>query len=91
MTAVIWLNNPMVLFKKEHISEFWPLPDMSLEEKINAITRLVVLLTLLGFLISQSMKILITGGVTLAILVILYYTKKNKDLRYFYPSPDLNL
>ena len=81
MTAVIWLNNPMVLFKKEHISEFWPLPDMSLEEKINAITRLVVLLTLLGFLISQSMKILITGGVTLAILAILYYTKMNKDLR----------
>ena len=81
MTENLWINNPSVLLDKEYIKELWPRPDMEMVNKINAITRLVILLTLLGFLISRSFKIVLAGAVTLGVLVFLYYSKmKEKKL-----------
>ena len=67
-----WLYNHLVLLDKEHILEVWPKPEMDLSRKLNAITRIVVLLTVIGMIITRSGKILITSIVTLIALVILY-------------------
>ena len=45
---------------------------MSSNEKLNAITRLVIILTVLGYLITQKYKIVITGIVTIVAIVILF-------------------
>ena len=45
---------------------------MTREQKLNAITRLVILLTLAGFLISNNYKILVTGFVSIVFLIITY-------------------
>ena len=79
MTTPFWLNAPSILFKKEDISQIWPTELMNSAQKLNAISRLVILLTLLGYLVSQSMKIIITGIVTLGIIVILYNAQKDKE------------
>jgi hypothetical protein len=50
---------------------------MSVEQKLNAITRLVLLLTVLGFLVTKNINIIFTGFITLAIFVILYNTQYN--------------
>ncbi len=68
----------MVLFDKEEILEFWPSNKMTLTRKMNAITRTIVLLTLIGFLFTQSAKLLITSIITIVILVILYKTQYEK-------------
>ncbi len=52
---------------------------MSRNEKINAITRLVIILTLLGFLVTQSYNFLFTGLVTLGVIAALYYAKEYKQ------------
>ena len=70
-----WLYNPLVLFDKEHILEFWPNNNMSLTRKMNSIARAIIVLTLIGFLFTQSVKLLITSIITLVILVILYKTQ----------------
>ena len=72
MNTPFWLNDPTILFKKDNLSEIWPTSKMSPVEKINAITRLVLLLTLLGYLFTLSIRIVIVGLVTLASIVILY-------------------
>ena len=80
MTTPFWLQEPTILFHKDKITELWPQPEMGVNEKLNAISRLVILLTLLGFLMSQNIQILITGAVTLAVLIALYHIKKeNKE------------
>jgi hypothetical protein len=79
MSSSFWVNNPSVLFERSHITQLWPLPNMKSGQKLNAITRLVILLTLVGFIYSGRVAILITGIVTLAILVGLYYIQKRKD------------
>ena len=81
MSDDFWLNNPSILFHRNLIKELWPTKEMSTNQKLNAITRLVIILTLLGYLITKTMKILITGLVTLISIIILRkvaFTKKAK-------------
>ena len=79
-----WFNNPAILFDKNAITELWPLESMTREEKINAITRLVILLTLIGFLFLNNIKILITGIIAILILLFTYYIlNKNANLNKF--------
>ena len=79
-----WINDPLVLFKREEIMDIWPAPLMSIEQKLNAISRIVILLSILGFLITKNVNILFTGAITLAIFVMMYklqyqeqYNEKN--------------
>jgi hypothetical protein len=67
-----WINDPTVLFNREEMMDIWPAPLMSIEQKLNAISRIVILLTLLGFLITKNINILFTGAITLAIFVMMY-------------------
>jgi hypothetical protein len=67
-----WINDPLVLFKREEIMDIWPAPLMSIEQKLNAISRIVILLSILGFLITKNVNILFTGTITLAIFVMMY-------------------
>jgi hypothetical protein len=72
----IWLNEPSVLFKKDQLTQLWPKEEMSQNEKINAITRLVIILSILGFLITQTYNFLFTGLITLGIIAALYYARR---------------
>ena len=47
-----WSNDPNILFNKDYIFEFFPTENMSYEQKMNAVTRLIVILTILGFIFS---------------------------------------
>ena len=78
MSEMIWIKDPTVLLDKDHIRNLWPTSDMEMVEKINAITRLIIILTFLGYLVSRSVKIIITGVITLGILVFLYYSRTKK-------------
>ena len=95
MVSVFWLDNPSILFNKKKIMELWPQSEYSLECKLNAITRLVILLTILGFLFTRNMKILITGIITIGVVVLLYKTQRKKKrlnkkmLKEGFTSPEL--
>ena len=87
-TTNIWIKDPTVLLKKNQLNQIWPKSTMSRNEKINAITRLVIVLSLLGFLITQSVNFFVTGGITLGVIILLYYAKDfkkdsnvNKDIK----------
>ena len=73
-----WLNDPNILLNRNHIAEIWPNSEFDLARKLNAITRIIILLTLLGYFLTKSMKVLISAVVALVVLVILYKTKSNK-------------
>jgi hypothetical protein len=77
-TQEIWAINPTILFNKDYIFELWPTSIMSYEQKINAITRLIILITILGFISTRSIRIMIVGIVTIALIFILYKMRKPK-------------
>jgi hypothetical protein len=53
---------------------------MSYEQKLNAISRSVLLMTMVLFIISRSVRLLIIGAITLgAIFLVYYYHTKEKE------------
>ncbi len=78
MTIPFWANDPTVLFNKDHMTELWPSTDMSYEQKLNAITRLIILITILGYISTMSPRILVVGLLTLGAIVILFKIRKQK-------------
>ena len=79
MSNPFWLNDPSILINSEYISDIWPLENMSQNEKLNSISRIIIILTIIGVLITQSFRLLITGIITLGVIVIFYLIEKNKS------------
>ena len=78
MTIQFWSNDPTVLFNKDYIFELWPTTDMCYEQKLNAITRLIILITILGYISTMSQRILVIGFLTLAVIFVLFKMRKQK-------------
>jgi hypothetical protein len=78
MSIQFWTNDPTVLFNKEYIFELWPTSDMCYEQKLNAITRLIILITILGYVSTMSQRILVIGFLTLAVIFVLFKMRKQK-------------
>jgi len=74
-----WINDPTVLFKREEMMDIWPAPLMSIEQKMNAISRIVILLSILGFLITKNVNIIFTGAITLAVFVMMYKLQHQEE------------
>ena len=81
MDNVFWLNNPAILVDKKHIMEVWPLNNLNYTKKLNALTRLIIVLSVLGYLVTKSLRILMTAGVTLIIVAIIYKVQKHKKVK----------
>jgi len=81
----IWINNPTILLDKNTLFEIWPTQQMCYERKINAMSRLIIILTILGFILTRSMKIVVVGFITLFVIYLFYYqnwykyNKNNKE------------
>tara|TARA_B110000444_G_C18803922_1_gene578930 strand:- start:570 stop:1406 length:837 start_codon:yes stop_codon:yes gene_type:complete len=80
MSNKFWLNDPTALLKKDKMFDFLPKNSMSFSEKLNAISRTIIILTTLGYLFTKSFNILVSGIVTLIVIVILFKSKNNKLL-----------
>ena len=79
--ATFWSNDPFILLNKTHITQLWPTSAMSFDEKLNAITRIVIVLTVLGFIITRNFNIMFIGILTVAIIYSLYRLRKHKYLK----------
>ena len=78
MTIQFWSNDPTILFNKDYIFELWPTASMCYEQKLNAISRLIILLTILGYILTMSKRVLAVGALTLLVIFILYNMRKQK-------------
>lgn len=83
MSNVFWLKNPSILLDKDNIDKLWPTDDMEYVEKLNTITRFVLLITTLGYIIMDSYMIIILGIIVLLIIVFFYKNYINNYLENF--------
>ena len=71
-----WSDNPNILLNNKFLFEFFPTENMAFEQKLNAISRTVVLLSLMTFLYTKSARILVVGAVSLFFIFMLHKSKK---------------
>jgi hypothetical protein len=78
MSTQYWTNEPTILLNKEYIFDLWPTSNMVYEQKLNAITRLIILITILGYILTSSTRILVVGLITIFIIFGMYKLRKQK-------------
>ena len=76
----IWYDNPRLLFSTNLLTELYPTENMTQEQRINAITRLIIILTFVGFVFLNNTNILISGIISIVILIFLHHTLKKKNI-----------
>jgi|UniRef100_A0A6C0AKP5 hypothetical protein len=77
MSDKFWLDDITILFDPRHIKEIWPYGDYPLARRLNALSRLVLLLSVISYLVFESGKIIMSCVVTLVVICILY---KNEQI-----------
>jgi len=74
-----WAEDPNVLFNKNYIFEFYPTPNMTYYQKLNTITRVVLLISILLFLFTHNVWIFVVTGITLFAIYIYYTNNKTEN------------
>ena len=80
MKDIFWLDYPLILFKKDQIFQLWPSTNLTVEKKLNALTRLVILLTLIGYAITKRFEFFIISFLTLLGITLLYKKRQVKKI-----------
>jgi hypothetical protein len=78
MTA-FWFNDPTVLFNNAGITQIVPTSGMDREARLNAISRMIILLTILGYALTVSYKLLLLGAISLGMVALLYSATNNPN------------
>jgi hypothetical protein len=79
-----WTQNPSILFNSNYITQIWPYSYMNKDDKFNAVTRFVILLSLFGFMCINRILILILGIIIIGIIVLLYNNNKEGYLSSYF-------
>jgi hypothetical protein len=79
MSDIFWLKDPKILVDMEQFKEFWPAKKLSMARKLNAISRSVIIISLLAFLYKRNLKVIFSALATLGVIVILYKADKKND------------
>ena len=78
-TMQFWLENPNIIL--QNLTEVWPSDEMGTTQKLNAISRLILVLTVLGLCFSRNKaKVGIAGVVSLALIAGIFYYKGSESI-----------
>ena len=59
-----WSENPNVLLDTRYITELFPVEGMTYNQKLNAISRVIILLTLILFLYDRNTRVILISFIT---------------------------
>ena len=80
--SIFWTSSPGILISRDNIRHMWPGRTMSYVDKLNAITRLAIVLAIVGYRMAGSIRALFAGLITVIGIVFIhsYYTKTGRRL-----------
>jgi Ca2+/Na+ antiporter len=79
LAVPFWAENPNVFFQFPYILEFFPVDCMTYNQKLNAISRTILILTLLSFLFTRRVRILIIGIIVLVSIYLLHFYRTKEQ------------
>jgi len=77
-TTPFWLNDPKILLNNEYIHEVYPTNNMQYYQKLNSVTRLIMLISIICYFLTNNIKIIYIGLFSIALICILYSINKQK-------------
>jgi len=73
-----WIYDISVLANRDFVTKMFPRDDMTSTEKYNAITRFVLVATILGYIVTKNSNIILTGLVTIAAVAVLNHMANDR-------------
>lgn len=73
-----WSEDPNILVKPIYMTEFFPTDEMSFHQKLNAITRTVIVLALVSYLFTRNSRIISIAVMTTLAIFLLYYVRSKE-------------
>ena len=70
-----WLYNIQELINKDNITKLVPLKNDSFVEQLNTLSRSIIVITLFAFLLTRSLRYLLTGVLCLLAIIIVFKSK----------------
>lgn len=80
MSDSLWFNRPSILIHEKYIHEWYPQLQLGKNRNINAVTRLIILLTSLTYILTMKFSYLMSGIISL-ILIYLIASKSKEGLK----------
>lgn len=74
-----WFEDPNIIFNQKYIFEFFPTQNMTFEQKLNSLSRLIILLTIISFVFYGNYRILVISAITLVAVWFMYYYKNKNN------------
>ena len=75
---LFWGKDPNEILSPTHILEFFPVSTMTYEQKLNAVSRLVILLCFIFYFFLRSWRVIIIGLFTIIGIVAIYFSNKKR-------------
>jgi len=72
-----WMNNVQNIIDSFQLSGLLPNMLSTFEDQLNTLTKLIGLITLITFLISPSLKVILTGFLCILAIIIIYKNERN--------------
>jgi hypothetical protein len=76
-----WSDNPNVLFQNQFITEFFPVKGMSFTQSLNAITRSIIILSVIGFALTRNLGFFGALIITMVAIYFYYQTQRPKNCK----------
>ena len=83
LTDQFWINDYRILFYKERLTDFFPIIEMTLIEKLNAIFRMSIYLSILLYLFTGNYLYLYIMIIVALFTCFIYYNQKDNLELYF--------
>lgn len=78
-----WINDPTILLKHENLEKLWPCDKMDKAEKFNAMTRLILFITIAGYIATMEFSVMLLGVFAIGALTYIYLNKKDENVEGF--------
>ncbi len=76
-----WTEDPNILVKPAFITEFFPVKEMTFNQNLNAITRTVVVLTVISYLFTRNVRVVSVAIMTILAIFLLHYAKSKEQCK----------
>ncbi len=91
-----WIDEPSILFRMDRLIEFFPTRDQTVNERLNALTRLGIYVSTILVMYNHNWKFVLISFITLFITYFIYIsssdtikTKEDLDVHPLLDKPDL--
>ena len=87
---LFWYEDPNILLNQKYIFEFFPTEQMNYKQQLNAITRTIILLTVIIMLITPNFRVMLVSLITLIMIYLMYYFRNKEELKEGLEELELN-